>query len=210
MDAKNARRLWTALAVVALVVIAVTAALVGRSLPGATIAGTALPAAPGLVPATAPVPTTPGTTTVIEPDPLTLLRPGDCVALPPDETDPPEPVECTSLAANYRVLQTGPEPCTGPLYKVEASSRDRAGNYNYHLCLAYDWRAGMCYETTDMNDPVKVDCATPGPHVVQVTAVFENSLDGTRCPTDQNGAVAITWDKRMLTVCFRGGDDPGR
>lgn len=209
MEAKDVRRLLIALATISLVVIAGVTVLIGQVAGGATVAGTALPVSPGLVPAVAPTTTAPATTVKTEPDPLTLLKPGDCVALPPSPTDPPEPAECTSFEANYRVLQTGPEACTGPLYKVEASRKDRAGNYIYHLCLAFDWRAEMCYDTTDMDEPTKVDCSTPGQHVVMVTAVLLDTLDGSQCPTDNNGAVAVTWDKRQMTVCFRGSDDPG-
>ncbi|MFI6869494.1 hypothetical protein [Nocardia sp. NPDC050406] len=209
MDAKDRRRLLIALAVVGLVAVGGMTAVIGRALPsGATVAGTAVAASPGLVPAVAPSTTAPAATTV-EPDPLTLLRPGDCVALAPVADEPPEPAECTSFEANYRVLQTGPAPCTGPLYKVEASRKDRAGNYVYHLCLAYDWRVGMCYDTANMDEPTKVDCASSGEHVVRVTAVLLDTVDGSRCPTDQNGAVAVSWDQRQMTVCFRGSDNPG-
>ncbi|NNH72231.1 hypothetical protein HLB23_20610 [Nocardia uniformis] len=210
MEAKDVRRLLIALAVVLLVVIAAVTVLVGRVVgSGAAVAGTALPASPGLVPAVAPSTSAAATTVETEPDPLTLLVPGDCVALSPDPTESPEPAECTSFEANYRVLQTGPEACTGPLFKVETSRRDRSGKYLYHLCLAFDWRAEMCYDTADMDEPTKVDCSTPGQHVVMVTAVLLDTLDGSQCPTDHNGAVAVTWEKRQMTVCFRGTDDPG-
>lgn len=210
MDSKDARRLLSALAVVLLVVIGGVTALIGRVVPsGVTVAGTAVAASPGLIPAVAPSTTAPATTTKAEPDPLTLLQPGDCVSLPPGPEEVPEPAECTSFEANYRVLQTGPAACTGPLYKVEASRKDRSGNLVYHLCLAFDWRVGMCYDTANMDEPTKVDCGTPGEHVVKVTAVLLDSADGSQCPTDQHGAVAVTWDKRRMTVCFRGTDVPG-
>lgn len=185
---------------------------------GDTVAGTALPEAPGLV--QAGIPTSTANPKPAAPDPLSLLNPGDCVEVPMEaataadggptwKPGAPAPADCTTLDANYRVLQTGPAPCAGPLYKLETSRKDRAGKQLYHLCLAFDWRAGFCYDTEHMDEPSKVDCATPGDHIVQATAVFENTTDGSGCPRDGRGAVWVVWDKRQMTVCFRGGDKPG-
>ncbi|WP_459957526.1 hypothetical protein [Nocardia sp. IFM 10818] len=185
---------------------------------GDTIAGSAGPTSPGLV--QAGLPTTTTSAKPAAPDPMSLLVPGDCVEVPMDRTtdasgtptwEPgdPAPADCNSLDANYRVLQTGPQACSGTLYKLETSRHDKSGNLLYHLCLAFDWRVDFCYDTTQMAEPFKVDCATPGRHVVQVTAVLENTTDGARCPRDGQGAVWVVWNKRELTVCFRGSDDPG-
>ncbi|MEV6768310.1 hypothetical protein AB0N05_06700 [Nocardia sp. NPDC051030] len=186
---------------------------------GDTIAGTPVAAAPGLV--QAGVPTTPTTTKTAAPDPMSLLKVGDCVEVPMEQaTGPdgkptskpgsPSPADCNSLDANYRVLQNSPEACTGNLYKLETSRHDKAGKLIYHLCLAFDWRVGFCYDTATMDEPSKVDCTTSGQHIVQVTGVLEDTTDGARCPRDGNGAVWVTWDKRHMTVCFRGSDNPGR
>ncbi|QLY29690.1 LppU/SCO3897 family protein [Nocardia huaxiensis] len=193
---------------------------VASNLAGDTIAGTARPTAPGLVPAGLPTTTT--SAKPAAPDPLAALRVGDCVEVPMDQTtDPktgqptwragsPAVADCDSLDANYRVVQTGAGECTGNLYKLETSRHDKSGNLIYHLCLAYDWRVGVCYDTTQMDEPLKVDCGTAGAHIVQVTAVLEDTREGAGCPRDGQGAVWVVWDKRALTVCFRGGDEPGR
>lgn len=188
-------------------------------LTGDTVAGTAVPPAPGLVPAGSTAPTT--SAKPVAPDPMSLLKPGDCVEVPMEAaTDAsgaptwkpgsPDPADCTSLDANYRVLQTGPEPCAGPLFELETSRKDHSGKQLYHLCLAFDWRVGVCYDTAHMDEPSKVDCGTPGDHIVQATAVLEDSTSGAGCPRDGKGAVWVVWDKRRMTVCFRGGDDPGK
>lgn len=192
---------------------------VTSAIAGDTITGTALPTAPGLV--EAGISTTTTSAKPSAPDPMTLLKPGDCVEVPMEAaTDPsgaptwkpgsPAPADCTSLDANYRVLQTGPDACAGPLYKLETSRKDHAGKQLYHLCLAFDWRTGFCYDTAHMDEPSKVDCGTPGDHIVQATAVLEGTTDGAGCPRDGQGAVWVVWDKRQMTVCFRGGDNPGR
>lgn len=193
---------------------------VASDLGGATVAGTAGPTAPGLVPAGLPTATT--SAKPAAPDPLAALRVGDCVEVPMDQVaDPktgeptweagsPAPADCDSLDANYRVVQTGPGECTGNLYKLETSRHDKSGNLIYHLCLAFDWRVGVCYDATQMDEPLKVDCTTPGPHIVQVTAVLLDTTEGGGCPRDGQGAVWVVWEKRVMTVCFRGSDDPGR
>ncbi|WP_157555378.1 LppU/SCO3897 family protein [Nocardia crassostreae] len=175
-----------------------------QTMAGDTVAGSAGPTSPGLV--QAGIPTTAPTTKSAAPDPMSLLVPGDCVEVPMDPTvdasgaptwEPgdPAPADCNSLDANYRVLQTGPQACSGNLYKLETSRHDRSGNLVYHLCLAFDWRVDFCYDTSQMAEPFKVDCATPGRHIVRVTAVLENTVDGAKCPRDGQGAVWVVWNK---------------
>ncbi|WP_067827628.1 hypothetical protein [Nocardia inohanensis] len=217
------QRIWTVL--VAVLAVPGWLGLAGGLLPavegiaGDTIAGTAVPPAPGLVKAGLPVTST--SAKPAPPDPLSLLQVGDCVSVPMERTTDatgaptwkagtPEPADCDALEANYRIEQTGPAACTGNLYKLESSRKDRSGKLVYHLCMAFDWRVGVCYDTTHMDEPSKVDCATPGAHHVQATAVLLDTVDGSRCPRDGRGAVWVVWDKRRMTVCFRGGDDPGR
>ncbi|MGW4245159.1 LppU/SCO3897 family protein [Nocardia sp. NPDC004722] len=183
-----------------------------------TIAGSAIAAPPELVRAGQP-------STVADkpqaPDPMAALKVGDCVEVPIEQArtasgDPtwragtPEPSDCGSVDANYRVLQIGPGPCTDPLYTLESAPHDKSGKVRYHLCLTFDWRAGVCYDTTNMDVPSKVDCATTGEHIVQATAVFANSTSGAGCPRDHRGAVWVVWNKLQLTVCFRGSDNPGK
>ncbi|BEK86666.1 hypothetical protein GCM10010198_76340 [Nocardia seriolae] len=182
-----------------------------------TIAGTATAAPPELVPAGQP-------TTSARPqaaDPMAALKVGDCVEVPIEQTKDasgapawragaPEPSDCDSMDANFRVVQNGPDPCTNPLYTLDRAPRDKTGKARYHLCLTFDWRAGVCYDTTVMDAPSKVDCATSGEHIVQATAVFENSTSGAGCPRDGRGAVWVIWHKLQLTVCFRGSDNPGK
>lgn len=181
-----------------------------------TVAGTPIAAPPELI--QAGVPTT--SAKPHAPDPLAALRIGDCVEVPIEQaSDPtgapswkagaPDPVECTSLDANYRVVQTGPAPCSDPLWHLESSRHNKAGALIYHLCLAFDWRTGFCYDTAHLDEPSKVDCGTPGDHIVQATAVLENTVGGGSCPRDGAGAVWVVWDQRRLTVCFRGSDRPG-
>lgn len=185
---------------------------------GDTIIGSAQPTSPGLV--DAGIPTSTANPKPAVPDPMQQLKPGDCVEVPMEAaTDPdgsptwkpgsPAPADCNTVDANYRVLQNSPDPCTGPLYKLETTRKDHAGKQLYHLCLAFDWRVGFCYDTAHMDEPAKVDCDTPGDHIVKATAVFENSTDGSACPRDGQGAVWVVWDKRQMTVCFRGSDKPG-
>ncbi|MFJ4650114.1 hypothetical protein ACIP5Y_02450 [Nocardia sp. NPDC088792] len=185
-----------------------------------TLAGTAIPAPPELVQAGIPA-TFPTSDVPPMPDPIAQLKVGDCVEVPMEpSTDKsgaptwqpgaPAPADCTTLDANYRVVQTDPGPCTDPLYRLETSHHDRAGKLAYHLCLAFDWRTGVCYDTTHLDEPSKVDCGTRGDHIVQATAVLENTTDGNGCPRDGRGAVWVVWDKMRLTVCFRGADTPGR
>lgn len=213
-----ARVLAPAMAVVGWVVLIATMIPVLGPPTGDTVAGTAVPAAPGLIPAAAV--TTPTSTKPVAPDPMSLLKPGDCVEVPMERTtdaqgrtawQPGSPVQadCNTVDANYRVLQTGPGACTDPLYKLESSRRDRSGNLIYHLCLGFDWRAGFCYDTADMDEPAKVACGTRGANVVQVTAVLTDTTSGANCPRDDQGAVWVVWDKRRMTVCFRGSDTPG-
>ncbi|WP_157574462.1 hypothetical protein [Nocardia jejuensis] len=211
------RRAAPVLAVLGWVVLLAGLAAAVNPVAGDTVAGTAIPAAPGLVQAGVPTSTS---TKPAAPDPLSLLKVGDCVEVPMEQaTGPsgptwkagsPEPSDCATVDANYRVVQTGPEACTDNLYKLESSRHDRAGKLIYHLCMAFDWRVGVCYDTEHMDEPSKVDCGTRGSHIVQATAVLENTTDGNSCPRDGQGAVWVVWDKRHLTVCFRGGDDPGR
>ncbi|AYF77273.1 hypothetical protein D7D52_29495 [Nocardia yunnanensis] len=181
-----------------------------------TIAGAAIAAPPALVKAGQPTATKPPA-----PDPMAALKAGDCVEVPIQQAHDasgaptwkagtPEPSDCNTVDANYRVLQMGPDPCGGPLYTLESAPKDKTGKARYHLCLTFDWRAGVCYDTTNMDVPQKVDCGTPGEHVVQATAVFENSTSGAGCPRDGRGAVWVVWSKLQLTVCFRGGDNPGK
>ncbi|GAB0104239.1 hypothetical protein JMUB6875_32130 [Nocardia sp. JMUB6875] len=182
-----------------------------------TIAGRAVAAPPELVRAGDLAPT------AVKPkaDPMAALKPGDCAEVPIQsardasgaptwKAGTPEPSDCRSIDANYRVLQNGPEPCAGPLYTLESAPKDKTGKVRYHLCLTFDWRAGVCYDTTNMDVPSKVDCATTGDHIVQATAVFENSTSGAGCPRDGRGAVWVVWSKLELTVCFRGADNPGK
>lgn len=154
------------------------------------------------------------------PDPMASLKPGDCVEVPIErakdasgaptwKAGTPEPSDCNSVDANYRVLQNGPDPCTDPLYTLDSAPKDKTGKPRYHLCLTFDWRTGVCYDTTAMETPSKVDCATSGEHIVQATAVLANATSGTSCPRDGRGAVWVIWRKLELTVCFRGGDNPG-
>lgn len=181
-----------------------------------TIAGTAIGAPPELVQAGQP--TTSAKPTA--PDPMASLKPGDCVEVPIErardaagaptwKAGTPEPSDCAAVDANYRVLQIGPDPCTDPLYTLESAPKDKSGKARYHLCLTFDWRAGVCYDTTAMDAPSKVDCATRGEHIVQATAVLTNATSGASCPRDGRGAVWVTWRKLELVVCFRGGDNPG-
>lgn len=183
-----------------------------------TVSGTAVTPAPGLIPAGAPATTS---TKPAAPDPISLLKPGDCVEVPIVRSNDgngkptrragsPAPADCNTVDANYRVLQTGPGACVGNLYKLESSRHDKSGKLVYHLCLAFDWRVGFCYDTADIDEPTKVNCDTPGPNVVQVTAVLQDTTGGSGCPRDGQGAVWVAWDKRQMTVCFRGGDHPGR
>ncbi|MEC3954248.1 hypothetical protein VMT65_14510 [Nocardia sp. CDC153] len=182
-----------------------------------TVAGTAVAAPPELVQAGQP------TTTSAKPhaDPMASLKVGDCVEVPIQQAKDasgapswkagsPEPSTCNSIDANYRVLQVGPEPCTGPLYTLDSAPRDKTGKVRYHVCMTFDWRVGVCYDTTNMDVPSKVDCGTPGEHIVQATAVFENSTSGAGCPRDGRGAVWVVWSQLQLTVCFRGSDSPGK
>lgn len=181
-----------------------------------TIAGNPIGAPPELVPAGQPT----ISAKPPAPDPLAALKPGDCVEVPIErakdttgaptwKAGTPEPSDCGSVDANYRVLQIGPDSCTDPLYTLESAPKDKTGKPRYHLCLTFDWRTGVCYDTTAMETPSKVDCATPGEHIVQATAVLPNAVSGASCPRDGRGAVWVIWRKLELTVCFRGGDNPG-
>ncbi|WP_040810615.1 hypothetical protein [Nocardia concava] len=211
------QRVVAALAIVGWVLVF---AAVGSNLPFVhhdTIAGRAVAAPPELVRAGDLAPT------AVKPkaDPMAALKPGDCAEVPIQsardssgaptwKAGAPEPSDCKSIDANYRVLQNGPEPCSGPLYTLESAPKDKTGKVRYHLCLTFDWRVGVCYDTTNMDVPSKVDCATSGDHIVQATAVFENSTSGAGCPRDGRGAVWVVWSKLQLTVCFRGADNPGK
>ncbi|MGW4126202.1 hypothetical protein [Nocardia sp. NPDC004711] len=186
-------------------------------LPRDTVAGKAIAAPPELV--QAGLPTTSARPDA--PDPMAALKAGDCVEVPIQQAKDasgapswkagsPEPSDCNSVDANYRVLQIGPDPCSGPLYTLESAPKDKTGKARYHLCLTFDWRTGVCYDTADMDVPSKVACGTPGDHIVQATAVLEGATSGAGCPRDGRGAVWVVWNKLELTVCFRGGDDPGK
>ncbi|MTE13428.1 LppU/SCO3897 family protein [Nocardia aurantiaca] len=211
------RMVTAGLAVVGWVLLFAAATVVISPVPRDTIAGTAIAAPPELVQAVQP-------TTSAKPDapdPMAALKAGDCVEVPIEQAKDvtgaptwkagsPEPSDCNSVDANYRVLQNGPDPCAGPLYTLESAPKDKAGKARYHLCLTFDWRAGVCYDTTTMDVPSKVDCGVPGDHIVQATAVLENATSGAGCPRDGRGAVWVVWSKLQLTVCFRGGDNPGK
>ncbi|MGW5225578.1 LppU/SCO3897 family protein [Nocardia niigatensis] len=207
--------LGSAMAGWVLVVGAVTAVL--SPLPRDTVAGRATAAPPQLVQAGLP-------TTSVKPDapdPMAALKAGDCVEVPIQQAKDatgapswkagqPEPSDCNSVDANYRVLQIGPDPCTDPLYTLESTPKDKTGKARYHLCLTFDWRTGLCYDTVDMDVPSKVDCGATGDHIVQATAVLTGTTSGAGCPRDGRGAVWVVWNKLQLTVCFRGGDNPGK
>ncbi|MVU76804.1 hypothetical protein GPX89_06025 [Nocardia sp. ET3-3] len=182
-----------------------------------TVAGQPVAAPPQLVQAGQP------TTTAAKPraDPMAALKVGDCVEVPIEAAKDasgaptwrpgsPEPSDCNSVDANYRVLQIGPDPCSDPLYTLESAPHDRTGKVRYHLCMTFDWRTGVCYDTTNMDVPSKVACGTPGEHIVQATAVLEHDTSGAACPRDGRGAVWVVWSKLQLTVCFRGSDNPGK
>ncbi len=94
----------------------------------------------------------------------------------------PIPGDCNSLTTNYRLVQkmTSNERCTDVLVKTEYTQSNREGIVTVPtLCFAFDWRAGMCYDRTNIDEPIQVACSTTGPNVVHVTTVFTDTLSGT-------------------------------
>lgn len=146
----------------------------------------------------------PPRTTAPPPEPLAALDIGDCVTIQ-GAAGSPIPGDCNSLTTNYRLVQkmTSNERCTDILVKAEYTQSNKEGIVTVPtLCFAFDWRAGMCYDRTNFEEPIKVDCSTTGPNVVHVTAVFTDTLSADNCPRDEDGYRATTWDKRRLVVCL--------
>lgn len=146
----------------------------------------------------------PSSPKIAPPEPLAALNIGDCVSIG-GTTGLPIPGDCNSLTTNYRLVQkmTSKERCTDILVKTEFTRSNAAGVVTVPtLCFAFDWRAGMCYDRTNIEEPNKVDCSTTGPNIVHVTAVFTDTLSDDNCPRDENGYRATTWDKRRLVVCM--------
>ncbi|WP_249643885.1 hypothetical protein [Nocardia sputi] len=144
-------------------------------------------------------------------DPLAEARPGECVAISASrasghDTVDLAPVPCETLPANFRVLQTGT--CTDPRVEREHRGADAAGYERFRLCLAPDWQAGTCYDVTDWHVPSKVDCARVGKKIVRVNAVLPYTPDAAACPRDAEGAGAVGWAQRGITLCLRGSDRP--
>lgn len=150
------------------------------------------------------------------PDPLAALNIGDCVTMKPPKvfhsgtmtttfpTEPPIPGDCSSSTTNYRLVQKMPsnEPCTdNQVWTQFSKSKDGVVTVPT-LCFVFDWRAGNCYDKTNLQEPLQVDCSTTGSNIVHVSAVFTDTLSDDNCPRNENGFQSTTWDTRRLVVCM--------
>lgn len=124
---------------------------------------------------------------------------GECVELGGTMTDATiDNATCGSKESNYKVIAKVP---TGDECSADADQyyyETYGGIEQGALCLDVDWVVDGCMDMAG-DDPLRVDCGTPGTSTVRVVEILPGTTDVNECPDPASSGYA--YDERNFMVC---------
>lgn len=183
--------------------VALVAAGCGSDVQGTAVAASGAADVPDVTTApssTRPTPSVPDTTDIDKGGDVDInVEIGDCVELGGEVDDATiDNATCGTAASNYVVIGKAPSSdlCISDAdqYYYETLRGVEQGA----LCLDIDWQVGGCMDVSG-DDPLRVDCATPGFDTRRVVEILQGSSDVNDCPDPATSGYEK--DQRNFVVC---------